>query len=195
MGVSGEGGMNLRKAVFLDRDGVLNRAEVRNGLPYPPAGPESFELLPEVTEACAKLRDAGYLLVVVTNQPDVARGTQTREQVEKMHGLLKDAVPVHDIRVCYHDSGDRCECRKPHPGMLLDAAREWGIDLAGSVMVGDRWRDVEAGQRAGCRTVFLDYGYAEKQPTGSDFRTQSLREAAAWILASPSGADSARVPA
>lgn len=171
----------MRRAVFLDRDGVLNRAPVRAGRPQSVLRLEEVELLPGVPEACRMLRDEGFVLVVVTNQPDVARGTLSRAAAEIIHDFLRRQLPIDDIRVCYHDDADGCECRKPRPGMLLAAAREWGIDLARSFMVGDRWRDMEAGRRAGCRTVFIDYHYAESRPAGFDFATDSLIGAAKWI--------------
>lgn len=173
------------KAVFLDRDGVINRALVRDGRPFPPASLAELEILPGVAEALLRLRDAGFLLIVVTNQPDVARGTISKAVVDAMNAHLKATVPLTEIRVCYHDSTDRCECRKPSPGMLLAAAREHDIDLRRSFLVGDRWRDVEAGERAGCRTIFVDHGYREKQPNRWDFRVTSLPEAAQAILSAP----------
>lgn len=172
-----------RRAVFLDRDGVLNRALVRDGRPYPPADEGELELLPGVEEACAELRRAGFLLFVVTNQPDVARGTQRLDAVEAIHRRLAEALPLDEIVTCPHDDADECACRKPLPGMLLDAASRWDVDVAASFMVGDRWRDVEAGRRAGCRTVFLRRGYAEPVPEAPDAVVSDLREAARWILA------------
>ncbi len=171
----------MRRAVFLDRDGVLNRAIVRSGRPHPPAAPDEVEILPRVPEALERLKAAGFLLIVVTNQPDVARGTARRETVEAINDVLARTLPIDEFRVCYHDSADGCECRKPRPGMLVEAARAWEIDLGSSWMVGDRWRDVEAGQRAGCRTIFVDWGYAEEQPSAYDHRVGSLWEAACLI--------------
>lgn len=173
------------RAVFLDRDGVLNRAIVRAGRPYPPVTLAEVEILPGVPEACDALKQAGFALVVVTNQPDVGRGTQSRRQVEATNALVRQRVPVDDVRVCYHDDGDGCSCRKPRPGLLLEAARDLGIDLARSFMVGDRWKDVEAGHRAGCRTVLIEYGYLEPSPAPPEHRAATLREAADWILAQP----------
>jgi D-glycero-D-manno-heptose 1,7-bisphosphate phosphatase len=174
------GGRN--RAVFLDRDGVLNRAVVRGGRPYPPATVEEFEILQGVAEAARRLRDAGFLLIGATNQPDVARGTQRREVVEAMNARLLEAMPIAEIRVCYED-GDDCPRRKPNPGLLLEAAEEHGIDLAASYMVGDRWRDVEAGRRAGCRTVFIDRCYDERRPDPpADHDADDLTDAADWIL-------------
>jgi D-glycero-D-manno-heptose 1,7-bisphosphate phosphatase len=175
-----------RRAVFLDRDGVLNRAVVRNGCPYPPATPESLEVLPGVAEALRRLRDAGFLLIVATNQPDVARGTQRREVVEAMNSKLSAVMPIDEFRVCYED-GDDCPRRKPNPGLLLEAAEAHQIDLPASFMVGDRWRDVEAGRRAGCRTVFIDLGYAERRPEPpADCTTADLPAAVDWILSQTS---------
>lgn len=172
----------MKRAVFLDRDGVINRAVVRDGKPYPPADLSALEILPGVKDALEKLHKAGYFLVVVTNQPDVARGIVAKENVEEINDFLALNLPLDDFRTCYHDSADLCGCRKPQPGALLSAARLHGIDLTASYMVGDRWRDVEAGQRAGCKTCFIDYGYAEKQPEQIDFRVTSLLEAVQIIL-------------
>jgi D-glycero-D-manno-heptose 1,7-bisphosphate phosphatase len=173
----------MRKAVFLDRDGVLNRVICRDGRPYPPASLAEFEILEGVPEACQMLRDAGYLLIVVTNQPDVARGTTSRDSVDLFHSTLRNQVALDAIFTCYHDDRDSCDCRKPKPGLFRDAALQYGIDLTISYMVGDRWRDIEAGQSAGCRTVFLDYQYREKQPAKPpDFTASSLLEATRWIL-------------
>jgi D-glycero-D-manno-heptose 1,7-bisphosphate phosphatase len=169
------------KAVFLDRDGVINRAVVRDGKPHPPDRIEDLEVLDGVPDALRKLRGAGFRLIVVTNQPDVARGTQTREAVEAMHARLTAELAVDEVVACYHD-GDDCDCRKPKPGALLDAAHRHGVELKQSFMVGDRWRDIEAGQRAGCRCLFVDHGYAEQQPAGSFVRVPSLAAAAEWIL-------------
>jgi D-glycero-D-manno-heptose 1,7-bisphosphate phosphatase len=168
--------------VFLDRDGVINRAVIRDGKPYPPATLEEFELLPGVRQAIAALRDAGFLIIVVTNQPDVATGVQRREVVEAMHDKLRAARLCDDIKACYHTEADRCDCRKPRPGMLIDAAREWQIDLSRSFMVGDRWRDVAAGKAAGCYTFFIDYEYRERPADSPDAVVESLEEAGRLIL-------------
>lgn len=172
----------MRRAVFLDRDGVINRALVRDGKPYPPANLAAMEMLPGVGGALQALHDAGWMLIVVTNQPDVARGTTPRSDVEAINQHLQQSLPIDEFRTCYHDSIDRCDCRKPKPGALLAAAKEHNIDLSASYMVGDRWRDTEAGEQAGCMTIFIDYGYAEKQPEAVSHRVQSLSEAAAIIL-------------
>ena len=166
----------------MDRDGVINRALVRDGKPYPPADLADLEILPGVAEAMHLLKEAGWLLIVVTNQPDVARGTTTRAGVEEINLHLQQCLPIDEFRTCYHDSADECNCRKPLPGALLKAADSHGIDLASSYMVGDRWRDTEAGERAGCQTIFLDYGYNEKQPEKFNHRVRSLAEAADLIL-------------
>lgn len=172
----------LRPAVFLDRDGVLNRAVVRDGKPFPPRSVRELEILPGVSEACATLRQAGLVLIVVTNQPDVARGQTTLQQLAAIHAALVSRIPLDGVLVCPHDDDDRCRCRKPAPGLLLDAARDLDLALERSVMVGDRWRDVEVGRRAGCSTVFIDAGYSEEQPQGQDLTVASLSDAVSWIL-------------
>ena len=171
-----------RRAVFLDRDGVINRPLVRDGKPYPPLRVEDLEVLPGVPEALVRLRDAGFRLVVVTNQPDVARGAQRREVIDAMHSRLARTLPLDEFRVCDHDDHDGCECRKPKAGLLEASAREGGLHLPASFMIGDRWRDVEAGRRAGCTTIFIDWGYADRPPEHPDVIVRSLPEAADWIL-------------
>jgi D-glycero-D-manno-heptose 1,7-bisphosphate phosphatase len=176
-----------RRAVFLDRDGTLNVQVVRDGEPYAPDKLEDFRLFPEVPDACRALKAAGFALVVATNQPDVARGTQSQAVVEAMHARLQQLVPEIDrIEVCYDPGrGEPSRRRKPEPGMLLDAAAALGLDLTRSWMVGDRWRDIDCGQRAGVRTVFIDFGYAEKLNASPDFTVKSFAEAARIILAQP----------
>lgn len=166
----------------MDRDGVINRAIVRDGKPYPPASLAELEILPGVQEALEKLHNANYLLIVVTNQPDVARGTSKKEDVELINAFLSAQLPIDDFKTCYHDSEDGCNCRKPLPGALLEAAQEHNIDLSKSFMVGDRWRDVEAGASAGCKTFFINYRYAEQKPDEPDFIVSSLLEAKKIIL-------------
>jgi D-glycero-D-manno-heptose 1,7-bisphosphate phosphatase len=174
-----------RGAVFLDRDGVINRPIVRDGRPYSPASLEEFEILPDVPEACEKLREAGYQLFIATNQPDVGRGILAREKVEEMHKAVLRLVPIDGVFVCYHAGethGEPCVCRKPKPGMLLAAAKEFGVDLAQSFMIGDRWRDMECGRRAGCRTIFVDWNYQETRGQEPDFEVANLMEAANIIV-------------
>jgi D-glycero-D-manno-heptose 1,7-bisphosphate phosphatase len=171
-----------RRAVFLDRDGVINRSIVRDGKPYPPPSLAEFEFLPGVTEACRLLKEAEFLLIVATNQPDVGRGTQRQAVVEEMHRHMCDILPIDRVEVCY-DGGDKpSDFIKPAPGMLLRAARELEIDLARSFMVGDRWRDVDCGIAAGCVTIFIDYGYREQLRGEPDFLVCNLLEAARLIL-------------
>ena len=172
-----------RRAVFLDRDGTVTRAVVRNGKPFAPATLAELQLVDGAEEVCQHLKAAGFLLVIATNQPDVGRGTQTKEVVEAMHAKLMRELPLDRIEVSY-DAGDvPSEFRKPAPGMLLRAARELGIDLKRSFMVGDRWRDIDCGHAAGCTTILIDYGYREALRQPPDYRVKTLREAADTVLA------------
>ena len=173
-----------RRAVFLDRDGVINRALEIDGKPYPPTSLAEFEILPEVPAACGRLKSAGFLLIVATNQPDVGRGTLKREMVETIHAHMVAQLPIDRVEVCFHPGQglSACDCRKPKPGMLLRAAGEFSIDLGRSWMVGDRWRDVDCGHAAGCRTVFIDRGYSEALKQKPDFSAGNLTEAADIIL-------------
>jgi D-glycero-D-manno-heptose 1,7-bisphosphate phosphatase len=173
-----------RRAVFLDRDGVINRALEREGKPYPPTSLAEFEILPEVPDACKRLKQAGFLLIVATNQPDVGRGTLAQSVVEKIHTHMTAQLPIDRVEVCYHPGkgASDCDCRKPKPGMLLRAAKELGIDLAHSWMVGDRWRDIDCGAAAGVKTVFIDRGYVEELKKKPNFSARNLSEAADIIL-------------
>jgi D-glycero-D-manno-heptose 1,7-bisphosphate phosphatase len=173
-----------RRAVFLDRDGVINRPLIRAGKPHPPGNLNEFEVLPGVREACQLLKKLGFLLIVATNQPDVGRRTQVREAVETIHAWLMGQLPIDRVMTCFHGGaayGDPCECRKPRPGMLLQAAEALNIDLPKSFMIGDRWRDVDCGFNAGCKTVFVDWGYQEPLKRQPDYRAGNLLEAAKLI--------------
>lgn len=175
--------MEKRRAVFLDRDGVLNAAVIKNGKPYPPATLLDLTIPEGVQQALFKLKSAGFFLLGATNQPDVARGTTPKAVVEAINEQLMSALPLDEIRVCYHDDADHCQCRKPLPGLLIQAAKEHDIDLQQSVMIGDRWKDIAAGQQAGCKTIWLNNHYQEAQPKEPpDFITSSLMLAADWIL-------------
>ncbi len=174
----------MKRAVFLDRDGVLNLPVVRSGKPYPPQTLAEFQLYPEAPEACALLRNAGFLLIVVTNQPDVGRGTQSIEVVEAMHEQLQESVALDRIEVCAaaDDTAPAARRRKPAPGMLFDAASASQIDLTRSYMIGDRWRDIDCGHAAGCTTIFIERGYEENLRLPPHHRVANVLEAANLIL-------------
>ena len=172
----------MNRSVFLDRDGVINLAYVKNGKPLPPKSISEFVVLPGVKDALINLKMSGWLLVVITNQPDVARGSFSKEVVEEINGFMMANLPIDSIKTCYHDDDALCLCRKPKPGALKEAALEFEIDLSSSYMVGDRWRDIEAGKNAGCKTIFIDYQYSEKQPNTPDYVVKDLLEASNIIL-------------
>lgn len=171
-----------RRAVFLDRDGVINKAEIHDGKSYAPRNIESFELFPDAVKATEILHNAGLVLIVVTNQPDVGNGLVERSVVEEMHKKLLTLLPINDIKACYHKQDDNCSCRKPKSGMLLEASRQWDIDLTKSFMIGDRWSDVLAGRSQGCYTVLIDRGNSEKLKEEPDATASSLIEASRLIL-------------
>jgi D-glycero-D-manno-heptose 1,7-bisphosphate phosphatase len=176
--------MALRPAVFLDRDGTLNVQIIRDGKPFPPDKAADFRLYDGVPVGCRALKAAGFALVVATNQPDVGRGTVPQSVVEAMHAqLLRDVPEIDRIEVCFDPGrGEISRRRKPEPGMLLDAAQALGIDMARSWMVGDRWRDVDCGKRAGVKTVFIDFGYSEEFSSLPDYTVRTFPEAVAVIL-------------
>lgn len=153
--------MSSLKAVFLDRDGIVNRAIVRDGKPFPPATSEELEIPSGTFTSLLKLANVGYVLIGITNQPDVARGSQSRQTVESFNTFLLSKLPIREIFVCYHDDMDNCDCRKPKPGLILQATKKYSLDLSQSWMIGDRWKDIAAGQAIGLKTIFVDYHYAE----------------------------------
>ena len=170
------------RAVFLDRDGVLNANLIRDNRPYAPRRLAEFRLLPGVEDAVQQIKAAGFLAIVVTNQPDVADGITPRATVDAIHAELCRRVALDDIKICFHNNADRCNCRKPLPGLILEAAAERDIDLATSYLVGDRWRDIKAGQAAGCHAIFVDYGFKQDEAIEPDAIVKSLPEAVSYIL-------------
>jgi D-glycero-D-manno-heptose 1,7-bisphosphate phosphatase len=171
----------LNRAVFLDRDGVLNRGVMQDGHPFAPVDVAEFQLMPGVAEALASLSAAGFLLIVATNQPDVARGRATRAGVEAIHEWMRRHLPLAAIRVCFHDDADLCACRKPKPGLLVAAAVDYEIQLERSFMIGDRWRDIGAGKAAGCTAILVNR-FPEPLQVAPDLELADLPAAAAWIL-------------
>lgn len=173
----------IQRAVFLDRDGILNRAVVRDGKPFPPSNLAEVEILPGAVTSLRQLADSGHVLIGITNQPDVARGTQSRKVVESINALIQSDLPIREIFVCYHDQADECDCRKPKPGLILQAAQKYELDLSHSWMVGDRWKDIVAGQAAGAKTIFVDYQYTETyKGAPADFTVTDTRFIADIIL-------------
>jgi len=170
----------MRKAIFLDRDGVINKVILKDGKPFSPRKFEEFKLLDGIKKVLEGLKTEGFLNIVTTNQPDVARGIVEWETVEKMHKFIKENLPVDDIFVCPHDDDDNCQCRKPKPGMLLEASRKWDIDLKSSFIIGDSWKDIQAGKAAGCATVLLDNSYNKE--VEADFRASDIDLAMKIIL-------------
>ncbi len=164
--------MKPSKVVFLDRDGVINNVQIIKGKPYPPSCLEEVTIPSGLSNLLSRIKKLGYKLIVVTNQPDVARGTQSRGIVESINIFLQSNLNIDEIRTCYHDDLDNCECRKPKPGLLL--IDKQNIDYANSYLVGDRRKDIVAGKLAGCKTIFIDYNYDEEKPTDSDFIVRSV---------------------
>ena len=167
----------MKKSVFLDRDGVINKAYIKDGLPQSPNSLNELKILPGVRESIIKLKKLNFICLMVTNQPDVSRKKIDKNSVIQMNNFLKNEIALDDIFVCYHDDSDNCNCRKPKPGLLLQAGKKWDVDLKKSFMIGDRWRDIQAGEKVGCKTIFLDYKYNEKKPKKPDFVSDSLLNA------------------
>ena len=172
----------MRPAVFLDRDGVIVVPQFRDGRSFAPRRLKDFRLYPDAAASLQRLKQAGFLLVVVTNQSGVRNGLISRSEVDAMHETMARELPLDAIKACFHRQADDCECRKPKPGMILEAAVEFSINLERSFIVGDSTSDVEAGRAAGCATVFIDLGYAEPAPEAPDYVVRSISEAADIII-------------
>ncbi len=173
----------MLKAVFLDRDGVLNKTKVINGKPFAPKKMKDFIFLPKVVDSVRDLKKAGFVLIVVTNQPDVGNGLVEKNIINLMNKKLIESLEIDGVKVCFHSQDDNCACRKPKPGMIFEAASEFNLDLKNSYMVGDRKSDVEAGKTAGCNTVFIDCGYCESEKSyRADYIVNSLPEAVLKII-------------
>jgi D-glycero-D-manno-heptose 1,7-bisphosphate phosphatase len=168
------------RAVFLDRDGVINKVILREGKPFSPRRLDQYVLNDGIREAVQQLKNNGFKIIVVSNQPDLARGEITEDILHSMTERLKSEIPIDDIYICPHDDHHKCSCRKPRPGMLLQAAQKWDIDLTESFLIGDTWKDMEAGKACGCKTILLDACY--NQDARCDLRVKSLSEAASIIL-------------
>jgi D-glycero-D-manno-heptose 1,7-bisphosphate phosphatase len=169
--------MKINKAIFLDRDGVINEAVMRNNLPASPRKLEEFKFLPEVAAVLEEFKSLGFLNIIVSNQPDVSRGLMEAKDLEKMNELMKERLKIDEIRNCTHDNKDNCNCRKPKPGMMLEAAAKWSIDLEKSFLIGDSWKDMEAGQAAGCKTFLIRRNYNNSLKNGYDFEVNNLKKA------------------
>jgi D-glycero-D-manno-heptose 1,7-bisphosphate phosphatase len=170
-----------QKAVFLDRDGVINKAVVVDGKPFPPASVKELEIIEGVERGIEALKTAGYKVFVVTNQPDVARGKTSEAIIQEMNVYLKNMLKIDEISCCFHDEADHCSCRKPKPGMILDLSAKWNIDLSGSFLIGDRWRDILAAKNAGVKSILIDYNYDERFEV-PDFSSTSFEDAINYIF-------------
>jgi D-glycero-D-manno-heptose 1,7-bisphosphate phosphatase len=170
----------MKRAIFLDRDGVINKVIFKDGRVLSPRSIAEFDLSDDIEEFLATSRQFGFVNIVITNQPDIARGLISWDAVEAMHQFIKKSLPVDDIFVCPHDDTDNCNCRKPKHGMLLEAAAKWNIDLASSFLIGDQLKDIDAGNEAGCTTILIDYPY--NAAAKADFRVSHLSSAVELIL-------------
>lgn len=172
----------MHKAIFLDRDGVLNKTIFKMGKPRAPYGMKEFSFIEGVEEATASLKAHGFLLIVVTNQPDVARGWVAREQVDLINHHVQSSLPIDEIIACFHTNDDKCSCRKPGPGMILEAQKKWNIDLKNSYLVGDRISDIEAAHRAGCPGILVGEGEDRSGTIRPEHKCADLLSATDWIL-------------
>ena len=166
-----------RKAIFLDRDGTLNKAYIENGLPISPSSLNKFKIIKGVKKSINRLKKLNFLCILITNQPDVFRGKISKKTVVKMNSYIKKKIKLEDMFVCYHDNEHNCSCRKPKPGLLVKASKKWKIDLKKSFMIGDRWKDILAGKKVGCKTIFINNNYKNDKKVKADFTFKSLLKA------------------
>jgi len=166
-----------RKAIFLDRDGTLNKAYIKNGLPISPSSLNKFKIIKGVKKSINRLKKLNFLCILITNQPDVFRGKISKKTVVKMNSYIKKKIKLDDMFVCYHDNEHNCSCRKPKPGLLVKASKKWKIDLNKSFMIGDRWKDILAGKKVGCKTIFINNNYKNDKKVKADFTFKSLLKA------------------
>jgi D-glycero-D-manno-heptose 1,7-bisphosphate phosphatase len=174
--------VKTKPALFLDRDGVIIKSYTINGKPFPPRSLDKVLLLDDVVQSVNMVKNFGFEIVVITNQPDIATGKTTIEFLNQVHEIIKDDTGINKFYICPHTDKDYCNCRKPKPGLFIQAAKELDLDLSKSFMVGDRWSDITAGQQAGCKNFFIDRGYAEKKPESPYIRVFSLLQAINFIL-------------
>ncbi|MBN2570186.1 MAG: HAD-IIIA family hydrolase [Deltaproteobacteria bacterium] len=168
------------RAVFLDRDGVINHVVIRDGKAFAPRSREEFIIVEDTAGVIKDLKDRGFLVIVVTNQPEIARGSLAQDDLDWMTKKIMRETAVDEVIVCPHDDGDGCDCRKPLPGMILAGARKWEIDLENSYMIGDGWKDMKAGNSAGCKCILIDAVY--NQDVVCDVRVDKLYEAVELII-------------
>jgi len=171
----------VHKAIFLDRDGVLNKAPIINGIPQSPKEIDDVKIISKTYSALKKLKLMGFCLVIITNQPDFRRGTTSKTKLQTLNNHIGKLTKIQNIYTCFHDDLDNCLCRKPKPGLILMAANDLNIKLSESYLIGDRWKDIEAAQNAGVQGFFIDYKYKERQPELPYIAVDSLYHAATYI--------------
>lgn len=148
-----------RRAIFLDRDGVINKASFVNGKHRSPMLAGEVELYEDAKSSINKLRKLGFLIFVMTNQPEISRGNLRLEESDAINGVIQKEIEPEEIIVCPHDDSDRCCCRKPLPGMITDLISRYKLNPDTCYLIGDRANDIEAGQAAGVKSIQIDRGY------------------------------------
>ena len=161
--------MSKNKAFFFDRDGILNKSIIKNHKPYSPRFPKELILNRELLSFIKKLKNKGFLIFVVSNQPDIKKGKLSKYSLKIINSIIKKYFLIDEIYICSHEKNDNCKCRKPKPGMLIEASKKWNVDLKKSFLIGDRWKDITAGTIMNCTTIFIDYNYRESKPRNSNY--------------------------
>ena len=170
----------MNRAVFLDRDGVLNKAPIANNKkPLSIKNISDLRFLPKVIETCKILKNK-FLLIMITNQPDVSRKKISRSKVKKINIFIKKKLKLDDVYVCYSNN-DKSILRKPNPGMIIKAAKKYKINLKKSYLIGDRWKDIDAGKKVFCKTIFINKNYNEKLNMKPDYKIKKFEEILNYI--------------
>lgn len=166
----------MLSAIFLDRDGIINVTNIINRKPVAIYNASQLVFVDGIVELVRYFCDLGFLIFCITNQPDISRGKLSEKNVLEINEKIMKELPIKKIYVCPHDDADKCECRKPKTGMLMEAKREYYIDMKSSWVIGDRWSDIECGKSAGCKTIFVDYGYSENLLSIPDITVKNIKE-------------------
>ena len=164
----------MKKAVFLDRDGTINHL-ILNNKSQSPRTLNDLKLIKNITTVSKYLKKKNYLLIMITNQPDVSRGLNTKKNVNEINNFIKKKIGLDDIYVCF-SKNDKNFRRKPNPGMLIDAKKKWNISFKKSYLVGDREKDIKAGNKLRIKTIFFFNNNKEKKQIKSNFKITSLKE-------------------
>ena len=171
------------KALFLDRDGIINRSfKNKKGKPKAPTLFKDFIFLPFLKNYLNEIKKLNFNIIIITNQPDISYGVLKEAELYKMHSKIYSSLPVTNIYVCKHSKEDNCKCRKPKTGLFRQALKKYNLNLKNSYAIGDRWSDIVASYKCGIKSIYVDRNYNEPKPTKQIFTTKSTKKALEYII-------------